>query len=235
MHTSIHPPFPLTHTLFCMFVALTITIGCKQAGAPQAITHDAILNMRYMAKTETVRAEARFSARKQGAQTPEQASFNQANMRQFENFGGLFVFQGASTPINQVHSFSWSGASVDKEIKSDVAMSKMEESHFTSATLSHSIPAKLRWKGAPLGAAESIVLLWENTATRETVTTQAMGANSEPVLDLPAFEVRKVPVGKYKLTIIRKKLVETDQANYHIKSQSEYYAAPIEVEVRVAE
>lgn len=211
---------------------ISLILGGCTSKTTTAPTYQAVANMRYMAANQKIHAELRFTPILNDGKSklPTEASFNAEPMKWIESGLGVFIFDGGSSPIDGSHLISWKTDAKNQEsIK--LQLPEMREIAFATPKLSHGSATKLTWKGDPLKKADSIVLLWDDQQNRATYQTQAIGASSVTVLDIPAFELKKVPVGKYKVTVIRKVLITMPGTTCDIKAQGEYYHIPFEVEM----
>jgi hypothetical protein len=216
----------------CLFLQWS----CKPNATEQKkAEYNTIINLRYMEKDLKVHSEGRF-APKAGpfkASLPTSLSLNKSAMGAIESLQGHFLYDGASTAIGGEQVFEWISPQSKQPCKVTLAPVLMQSLQFSAQPLSHQSVARLQWQGAPLTPNDALVLLWENTETRATVTTQARSTAAETkVLELPAFEVKKVPVGSYQLTVIRKRLEESNQDGSDVKAQYEVYHKPIAVKVQ---
>jgi hypothetical protein len=206
-------------------------LACKSS-SPKTPTYEVIANMRYMEVAQKVHAELRFRSLKNDgtSKLPISASFNTQVMKFIEAGGGVYLYDGVSSPTDGGHSYTWK-TDANKSEQMKLSLVSMTEPSFVTPKLSHSSATQLKWKGDPLKKADSIVLLWEDQKNRATYTTQAVGASSVALLDIPAFELKKVPIGKYKVTVIRKTLHTGETQDYLVKAQGEYYHKPFEIEM----
>jgi hypothetical protein len=220
-------------TIPTLCVLCLLLLSCK-AKEPKVASYQAVLNLRYMETEQKVHAEARFmplpNNTKQDFSQPEKVELNQTKMREITAVGNVFHYDGPAIPINDGYNLTWSSKNQTPN-QETFKLPKCDSLKFDQKVLSHKKPAKLDWRGDPLSGGESIVLLWENKINHEAVTTQATGAQVVSLLNLPAFEIAKVPPGSYKLTVIRKLLLEHQNPDYIAKIQSELYCKPIDVVV----
>jgi hypothetical protein len=209
--------------------------GCKpNANTPKSADYTTTINMRYMERDMKVHAEARFVSAVQGASValPVTMQLNKTALRQLATTDGTYLYDGPSTAINGAQVFEWQSPVSEQNCSVSLAPALLKGLKFDETPLSHQKVARLSWSGEPITPQDALVLLWENTKTRATITTQAMTSSSVYFLELPAFEVKKVPAGNYQLTIIRKRFQETTQQGGLVRAQYEVYHKPIGVEVR---
>ena len=215
-------------------LCIVLAVACKtKPAAPAQPPYLANFSMRYMEDKQNIHAEGRIVPKSKmdtdGWLAPKQLSINGSPMKKTDANGMVFIYDGPARPSNHQYIFEWEWDN-SQPVSCAVNEIKITNPKFDDETLCHKKVGILRWEGESLGAKETLVLLWEG-ADGQTTTTEAIGASPVPVLELPAFEVRKVPKGKQRLTVIRKKLFQEAKDGFTMQVQSEFYAKPIEVAV----
>jgi hypothetical protein len=102
---------------------------------------------------------------------------------------------------------------------------------FGSTAISRQQPAELRWEGAPLSKGESLVLMWENAATRQALPMELYNASSEAKIEFPAAKIAELQPGTWSLYLVRKRLAKSEIGNTALSAVTEYYSHPIEMKV----
>jgi hypothetical protein len=191
-----------------------------------------VFSMRHMEKNQTIHAEAKFlSETKSGAIAPDQILANQEAMSHSASTNS-YIYDGPALKAGEAYTYVWSRKNEAKPSgKLSTTPSLMSDIAFKDTPLSHNSATTLTWKGQSLQDNDVLVLLWQDASTQATFTTQVTGAAIASQLGIPAFELKKIPKGNYKLTLIRKRLEQNESPEYKAKIQVEIYHKPIDVTI----
>jgi hypothetical protein len=108
----------------------------------------------------------------------------------------------------------------------------ISEFKFASDTLPAKQPATLRWKGPALEKGETMVLIWEQKATGQTVPMEIISQGPEPKIEFPAAKLSEIGPGKWELYLVRKKLIKKDVDGIQTSSIVELYTKSRTITVR---
>jgi hypothetical protein len=120
------------------------------------------------------------------------------------------------------HVFSWMD---EKGIRQSVPLKMNTFNNFTfgSDTLRRDQAVNLRWKGDLFEKGESLVLIWENSATNQTHSMELYTTSVENSIPFAAAKISELPKGVWKLYLVRKQLVKTNQPHLYIQGKIEHY------------
>jgi hypothetical protein len=104
-----------------------------------------------------------------------------------------------------------------------MTMNAMTDIGFGSPQLPLGKAARFSWHGAPLERGETVVLLWENPATHQTVPMEIYGVGLA-FIELPAAKLAELQPGTWTLYAVRKKLVKANLNGIAASGIMEYYS-----------
>jgi hypothetical protein len=105
--------------------------------------------------------------------------------------------------------FTWKNA--DKPMHQlQLNPNPISDFHFESDTLTAKTAATLRWKGPSLEKGETLVLIWEEKTSDQTVSMEIISQGPESKIDFPAVKMSELTPGKWNLYLVRKKLFRKD-------------------------
>jgi hypothetical protein len=133
--------------------------------------------------------------------------------------------------FSTVQLFSWvDAAGQAQEFKTQ--MNQIKSFGFEHDTVSNNLPAVLHWDGSPLERGESMVLMWENPTSHQTVPIELFTISSESRVDLPALKMKPLTPGQWTLYLVRKKLVRGNVNGSTVTCNLEQYTKPKHILVR---
>ncbi len=129
------------------------------------------------------------------------------------------------------HSFGWVDAQGARQ-KVSFPMASISHFSFGDGPLLRSKPATLRWEGGPLEKGETLVLMWENHTLQQTVPMEIMRSSGDASIEFPAAKIAELPVGKWTLYLVRKRLAKTEAPGITTEAVLEYYSKSDTIEVQ---
>lgn len=214
--------------LFCLFLAF-----CKNEAPQSAVRNYSRFYIRYIASEKLFRADASFKSGKD-YQTAQLITLNgypkiqDSPMRKIKDASAGYTFD-EKTAFLPEYQFNW----VDlqgKEQQFKMAISPIDSFGFGSSKIAHNKPAKLSWVGNPIEKQEIMKLFWENDQG-ETLTMPVSGLTSVSNIEFPALEMSKLKPGKWKLYLVRQKLIKMETPEANNTGEFEFYTKTIDVTV----
>lgn len=200
-------------------------IGCSAPGQQQKLNAECYV--RYLAPEAQLRAEATFRESGPGKNAlqpvtlPDGVRYQKVLMGAAAAPAGMYRMErsGGYAPH---HVFAWKSPA-GQPCTFEMDLAPVTAFTFGADTLLRSKPAEFRWDGAPLEQGESLVFMWENTHTGETVPMEVVGMAGQQSIAFPAAQLAKLPPGNWSLYLVRKKIVQADANGAAVKAVAEYY------------
>lgn len=188
--------------------------------------------VRYLADTKQIRAEASY---KEGS--PDLQATAPKNGIKYQNLdmalkphqGLTFQKTGAMDFLNK-QRFNWADKS-GKAYQFEMNMEAIEEYSFANEPLSVKKPVLFRWKGEGLQRGEVLVFLWERIGDGETVKMEIYQDIRDPEIKFTASKIAELKPGKWKLYLVRKKMVKENVDGVDATGILEYYSKTDTLEV----
>lgn len=222
----------MKHTFFSLLSAIVLTC-C--AGQPPKANMTIDVYWRYLVENGQGHVETTFfeqktpEAKPAPVQLPKPPSFMKDVMR-LRPVQGLAYTLDKSSGFETNAFLSWS----DQQGVAHSIPLKMEELYkinFNPARLSHQTPSRFQWTGAPLGSSETLLFMWENAQTRETLPMEIIGAPGSTGIDFPAAQIAKLSPGKWTVYAVRKQMERGEVDGTGYEAITEYFTPSIVVEV----
>jgi hypothetical protein len=128
------------------------------------------------------------------------------------------------------HLYEWKNTA-DETLSFTASMNDLKDFSFEPLPLSRNKPAKLRWQGKALEQGETLVLIWENLKTGETVPLQVYTSFDTKEIEFPAAKMHDLSAGKWSVYVVRKKMTKTQIAHVEATGVAEYYSKPDTLQV----
>jgi hypothetical protein len=108
----------------------------------------------------------------------------------------------------------------------------IENPRFENKSIPSGQPASLIWDGPPLAKGETLVLLWENTETHQTIPMELISEGSRPIIDFPAAQLKPLEKGTWSLYLVRKQLHKQTAENIKASIIFEHYTKAFTVMIK---
>jgi hypothetical protein len=189
--------------------------------------------VRYLSDTKQIRAEATY---KEGA--PELQAVAPKNGIKYQNldmtlkpYQGLTFQKSGPMEFMKKQRFNWSD-NAGKEHQFELKMEPFDVFSFEQEPLSIKKPVLFTWKGEGLQRGEVLVFLWERIGDGETVKMEIYQDITEPEIKFTASKIAELKPGKWKLYLVRKKMIRESIDGVDATGILEYYSKTDTLEVK---
>jgi hypothetical protein len=189
--------------------------------------------VRYLSDTKQVRAEATY---KEGS--PELQAVAPKNGMKYQNldmsikpYQGLTFQKTGTMDFLNKQQFSWMDHA-GKEHLFQMKMEPIDVFSFEYEPLSIKKPVLFSWQGEGLQRGEVLVFLWERIADGETVKMEIYQDITDPEIKFTASKIAELKPGKWKLYLVRKKMVKETIDGVDATGILEYYSKTDTLEVK---
>lgn len=209
----------MRHIFFSVLVAAFFG-ACGTPQPPEKHTFHGYV--RFLADQAQLRAEARLlGADSMPVAPPGSILYQGKEMTSQAAAGGGYYYQ-RNGAAGDGAAFSWTDRGGQFH-EFTFPLLPIDSFGFGAKTISRRHPDTLSWRGAPLEKGETMVLMWENAVTRQTIPMELYGTSSLPFIVFPAAKLAEVPAGRWSLYLVRKKMVKGDAGGVPATGIAEYY------------
>ncbi len=207
------------------FSVLTILafIACKQ---PEVVLDQYLeCYIRHDAATGKTKVEASLhdTKTKVAVEIKNGIKYQKEAMRLSAVAGMSYRYDYAADFIPE-HLFEWKSAD-GKGHTLKLPMNELRNFGFGSEKVSRNKSATLTWDGKPLESGETLVLMWENLKTAETVPVELYSTNATSAkVEFPAAKMRDLSAGDWSLYLVRKKMTKQKGAESEGVGVAEYFS-----------
>ncbi|MBK9338082.1 MAG: hypothetical protein IPM98_16655 [Lewinellaceae bacterium] len=218
-----------------IFLILVAATWCSCSDTPTT-RYTANCYVRYLKPEAQLLAETVLHAK-----TPDQPEATSAEAPEGVRYRGTLMraldLQGTTTYRTEQtggyapeHTFTWKD---NRQQPHTVQMNlpPISAFSFNSETISRTNPATLTWDGAPLDKNESLAMIWVTTDGGKTVPMEIIGNPGQDRIEFPAAQLSKLEPGTWKLYLVRKKSIQSEQPDTTVRCTAEYYTDEIVVTV----
>lgn len=211
----------MRHIFFSALIALFFG-ACSTPQTPEKHTFHGYV--RFLADQAQLRAEARLLGPDSMPAAPPGGMRYQGIDMTLLAADGAYRYQRNGAPGARA-VFSWADEA-GRNHEFAVPLLPLDSFGFGAKTILRHQPYTLRWSGAPLEKGETLVLMWENRVTGQTVPMEIYGTASLPSIEFPAAKLAEIPAGRWSLYLVRKKMVKGDAGGVPATGVAEYYTRP---------
>lgn len=202
---------------------------CQPTQTPEKQTFQAYV--RYLDDVAQLRAEATLRGPDSlPVQPPGGIRYKGQEMSLRPLQGATYQYQRNGVADETAH-FGWVDAA-GRRHDFDLPLRPVSGFGFGPGDLVLQKPDTLRWAGEPLDNGETMVLMWQNLASGQTVPMEIYSSAPLAEIAFPAVKLAELSPGEWSLYLVRRKLVRGEAGGVPASGIAEYYSSADTIRVR---